>query len=69
MNNATSQPRRIAPLWSVADVSEYLQVPVQTLYTWRSQGSGPPARKVGKYLRYLPDDVVAWVESLGTEVA
>ncbi|GAA3604331.1 hypothetical protein GCM10022223_19960 [Kineosporia mesophila] len=65
----TNQPRRIAPLWSVADVSEYLQVPVQTLYTWRSQGGGPPARKIGKYLRYLPDDVVAWVEGLGTEVA
>ncbi|MBT0773162.1 helix-turn-helix domain-containing protein [Kineosporia sp. J2-2] len=61
--------RRISPLWSVTDVSEYLQVPVQTLYSWRSTGGGPPARKVGKYLRYVPEDVVAWVDGLGTEVA
>ncbi len=69
MNATSSQARRIAPLWSVADVSEYLQVPVQTLYSWRSQGGGPPARKVGKYLRYVPEDVVDWVNGIGTEVA
>jgi DNA-binding transcriptional MerR regulator len=55
--------RKIAPLWTVADVAEYLQVPVQTLYFWRAQGDGPPADRVGKYLRYDPDEVVAWVKS------
>ena len=52
----------IAPLWTVNDVAEYLRVPVQTLYTWRAQGTGPRARKVGKYLRYRPCDVIAWFE-------
>jgi len=69
MKTPISDPRRIAPLWSIQDVSDYLQVPVQTLYTWRSRGEGPPARKVGKYLRYVPEDVVTWVEHLGTEAA
>lgn len=54
----------IAPLWTVQDVSEYLRVPVQTLYSWRTNGNGPPARRVGKYLRYRPDEVVAWLEAL-----
>jgi hypothetical protein len=55
----------IAPLWTVRDVSEFLRVPVQTLYSWRVQGYGPPARRVGKHLRYRPDEVVRWVEALG----
>ena len=31
-------------LWSVQDVSEYLGIPVQTLYAWRSAATGPPGR-------------------------
>jgi excisionase family DNA binding protein len=54
----------IAPLWTVKDVSEYLQVPAQTLYSWRAQGYGPPARKMGKHLRYRPEDVTAWLDRL-----
>ena len=62
-------PQTIAPLWSVHDVSEFLQVPVQTLYSWRTQGSGPPARRIGKYLRYRPDDVIRWVDGLESGAA
>jgi len=69
MTTSNSEIHRFTPLWSVQDVSAYLQVPVHTLYAWRSQGGGPPARKIGKYLRYVPDDVVMWVEGLRTEVA
>jgi predicted DNA-binding transcriptional regulator AlpA len=56
-------------LWSVQDVSDYLGVPVQTVYGWRSSGTGPPGRRVGKRLRYRPQDVRDWVASLSTEVA
>jgi len=56
-------------LWSVEDVSYYLGVPVQTVYSWRSTGTGPPGRRVGKRLRYRPTDVKAWVAGLSTEVA
>jgi predicted site-specific integrase-resolvase len=61
--------RKIAPLWTVHDVADYLQVPVQTLYTWRSQGSGPPCGRVGKHLRYDPDEVVAWWKAQQGKVA
>lgn len=50
-------------LWSVEDVADYLQVPVETLYRWRKTRYGPRAARVGKYLRYEPADVRAWVRS------
>lgn len=56
-------------LWSIEDVSDYLGIPVATLYQWRSKCYGPPARRMGRYLRYRPADVDEWVNSLGDEVA
>ncbi len=56
-------------LWSVQDVSAYLGVPVNTLYAWRSEKRGPDGRRMGRYLRYRPEDVRAWVAGLSTEVA
>jgi excisionase family DNA binding protein len=53
----------IAPrLLTVREVAEYLGVPVQTLYTWRSNGIGPRGSKVGRHVRYRPEDVEAWLE-------
>lgn len=52
-----------ACLWTVEDVSTYLGVPVETLYTWRKRSYGPPAARVGKYLRYDPDAVRAWFQA------
>lgn len=49
-------------LWSVADVSAFLGVPVGTLYQWRHRRIGPRARRVGRYLRYDPADVRAWFD-------
>jgi len=48
-------------LWTVDDVAEYLGVPRGTLYQWSSRGLGPTPRKVGRHLRYRPEDVEAWV--------
>lgn len=56
-------------LWSVDDVAYFLDVPVNTVYGWRSAGVGPPGRRVGRRLRYRPEDVRAWVEAQPTEVA
>jgi predicted DNA-binding transcriptional regulator AlpA len=55
-------------LWSVQDVSAYLGVPGHTIYSWRSAGTGPPGRRVGKSLRYRPQGVRDWVASLSTDV-
>lgn len=56
-------------LWGVQDVSDFLGVPVKTLYTWRHQGYGPKGRRVGRYVRYDPDDVREWFESLDDPAA
>jgi excisionase family DNA binding protein len=49
-----------AVLWSVNEVATYLSVPVETVYQWRKRKYGPPAARVGKHLRYDPDDVRTW---------
>ena len=49
-------------LWSAQDVADYLGVPLATLYVWRTRGKGPSAHRIGKYLRFDPADVAAWVE-------
>lgn len=48
------------PLWTVDDVSAFLRIPVETLYQWRKKRVGPPARKIGRHLRYDPAAVRAW---------
>ncbi|MFJ6460005.1 helix-turn-helix transcriptional regulator [Streptomyces sp. NPDC091387] len=34
---------------------------VETVYAWRRKKLGPPAVRIGKYLRYDPAAVHAWV--------
>ncbi|MEO3861770.1 helix-turn-helix domain-containing protein [Acrocarpospora sp. B8E8] len=53
--------KTLSRLWTVDDVSEYLGVPIATLYQWRHHRTGPRSRKVGRHLRYLPEDVESWV--------
>ncbi|WP_405084496.1 helix-turn-helix transcriptional regulator [Microbispora sp. NBC_01389] len=48
-------------LWSVEDVAGFLGVPVATVYAWRHRRVGPKGRRIGRHLRYLPEDVRAWV--------
>ncbi|WP_328466724.1 helix-turn-helix domain-containing protein [Actinoplanes sp. NBC_00393] len=47
-------------LWTIERTSQYLGVPVQTLYAWRKRDYGPPAGRVGRHLRYDPDEVRQW---------
>ena len=49
------------PLWRVADVAAYLGIPVNTLYQWRYLGTGPRSYKVGRWVRYDPDEVRKWL--------
>ncbi|MQA16413.1 MAG: helix-turn-helix domain-containing protein [Pseudonocardiaceae bacterium] len=66
MNETAAQ---VAPLWTVDDTSLYLGVPIKTLYQWRWLGEGPPVRKVGRHLRYDPDEVQAWFRALDSGAA
>lgn len=49
-------------LLSIDDVADYLGVPKNTLYQWRSKGYGPTGRRIGKYVRYRAEDVDAWID-------
>ena len=57
------------PLWGVTDVARYLGVPVAMLYQWRHHDYGPRGRRVGRYVRYDPDDVRAWFAAQSDGVA
>lgn len=47
---------------STAQLADYLNVPVKTIYTWNSNGTGPRRMKVGRYVRYRRQDVELWLE-------
>ncbi|MGJ7442206.1 helix-turn-helix transcriptional regulator [Aquipuribacter sp. MA13-6] len=49
------------PLWRIGDGATFLGVPVATLYQWRRLGTGPPAYRLGKHLRYRRLEVEAWL--------
>ncbi|MCP9949290.1 helix-turn-helix transcriptional regulator [Actinomadura madurae] len=46
--------------WNPDEVARFLGVPKATLYQWRYLGIGPKAGRVGRHLRYLPEDVITW---------
>jgi len=50
-------------LLSPAALAEYLDVPIATVYRWRSRGDGPPGIRVGRHVRYRRRDVEAWLDS------
>ncbi|MGW5254684.1 helix-turn-helix transcriptional regulator [Streptomyces sp. NPDC004012] len=46
------------------DLVQLFELPsVETLYQWRRKRIGPRGFRVGRHLRYDPDDVRAWVQS------
>ncbi len=50
------------PLATPEDVARFLNnIPVKTLAQWRSKGTGPQYRKVGRHVRYDWADVHAWL--------
>lgn len=61
-NGRTIMPTTTPRLWTVEDVSTYLGVPVMTVHHWRRSGYGPKGARVGRYLRYRPEDVRGWLD-------
>ena len=55
-------PSRLERLLTVQQLSDYLGVPVKTLYEWRTQKVGPRAVKVGRALRCAESHVIDWLE-------
>jgi Helix-turn-helix domain len=51
------------PLATTAEVAAFLgNTPKHTLENWRSQGKGPPWRKVGRQVLYSWADVDEWLK-------
>jgi excisionase family DNA binding protein len=53
---------RGAELLSIDELSDFLRVPVPTIYRWRSTGVGPRGIRVGRHLRFAVTDVLDWLE-------
>ena len=49
-------------LLTVAEVADWLGVPVRTVYEWRYRGGGPRGYKVGRHARYRREHVEQWLE-------
>jgi excisionase family DNA binding protein len=47
---------------SAQEVAQFLGVPITTLYQWRTKGTAPRAIKVGRHIRFLEADLLAWCE-------
>lgn len=52
----------LEPLLTVQELSDYLGIPVTTLYDWRVDGIGPKAVKLGRALRYPQSAVRLWIQ-------
>lgn len=58
------------PLINIREAAQLLGgVPVQTMYTWRHRGEGPPSLKVGRHVRYRPEQIEAWLARLEADEA
>ncbi|MEW9514107.1 helix-turn-helix transcriptional regulator [Streptomyces bacillaris] len=52
------------------DLVEMFELPsVETVSQWRRKRTGPRGFRVGRHLRFDPDDVRAWVDSRRSEAA
>lgn len=58
---AASEP---SELWTIDQVADYLGVPKQTVYCWRTSGYGPTGFRVGKHVRWRSSTVIAWTLEL-----
>ncbi|GGO56722.1 hypothetical protein GCM10012287_50950 [Streptomyces daqingensis] len=61
----TLPERYLTPL----DLADLLCVPVETVYQWRRKRTGPRGFRVGRHVRYDPEDVQTWVASQVEEAA
>jgi hypothetical protein len=53
------------PLITEGEAATILRVSLTSLRRWRRQGSGPVYRKLGRTVRYRPNDLSEFVASAG----
>lgn len=58
----TRTPAATGQLWTAQETADYLRIPKATLYQWHYLGIGPKPGRVGRHLRYDPDEVKTWFQ-------
>ena len=61
MTITTSEPS-LGQLLTPEDVSSFLGVPIGTLANWRYLGRGPTFVRIGRHVRYRPEDLGTWID-------
>ena len=49
-------------LLTITEVADLLRVPVATLRYWRHRDTGPRSFRIGRHVRYRPEDVEQWIQ-------
>ena len=60
--NSASTAAHLEHLLTVQELSDYLGIPVATLYDWRVDHRGPKAVKLGRALRYPESAIRNWIQ-------
>lgn len=70
----TTQTKRVALAvdrpteWlSPQQLAAELGVPVQSIYRWRCNGTGPRGHVVGRHVRYSRESINAWLEAVADD--
>lgn len=59
--NSDKAPANLVPLWDENQAAEFLALRPATLQRWRWAGIGPAFRKIGRAVRYAPQDLQTFV--------
>ena len=63
METHATQHNGPLPLWDEQQTAAYRNCAVSSLQKERVRGEGPPFVKMGRLVRYRPEDVRAWIEA------
>jgi excisionase family DNA binding protein len=62
-------PRKTAPpadpLVTPQELADELRVPLNTIWQWRTRGTGPASFKVGRHVRYRRSEINRWRREQG----
>jgi hypothetical protein len=60
---ALAEPLDPEPLWDLERTAEYLNFEIEYVRKLAAKDRDFPGIRIGKYWRFIPSQVVAWVES------
>ncbi|MBO3102227.1 helix-turn-helix transcriptional regulator [Cellulomonas fengjieae] len=64
MNTTSTGTTGRRRLWTPDELADYLGVSMHCIYAWSSRGGGPKVVRVGGRLRYRPEEVEEWLDSV-----